>query len=59
MSSNISTGASAGVKRILGGAAEPVKRPNVVAVGTWLARARAMREATVYVPRHRAAGPAV
>ena len=35
------------------------RRPNVAEVGAWLARAKEMREAvTVYVPRHRAAGPA-
>jgi hypothetical protein len=59
MSSNISIGPSTGTNRILGGLAEPIKRPNVVAVGKWLRRAKAMREVDVYVPRHRAAGPAV
>ena len=60
MSSNISKESSAGVYRILGGMTEPEKRPNVVDVGAWFARARSMREAvTAYVPRHRAAGPAV
>jgi hypothetical protein len=59
MSSNISTGPSTGANRILGGSTEPIKRPNVVAVGKWLSRAKAMRAIDVYVPRHRAAGPAV
>jgi hypothetical protein len=35
------------------------RRPDVVGVGAWLRRAKEMRGAvTVYVPRHRAAGPA-
>lgn len=60
MSSNIRIGPWPGVNRIPVGTAEPVKRPNVEGVGEWLSRAKAMREAvTVYVPRHRAAGPAV
>jgi hypothetical protein len=39
----------------------PVKvTPNVVDVGAWLNRAKALREPiTDYVPRHRAPGPAV
>jgi hypothetical protein len=59
MSSNSSSGPLGGKSRILGGSAEPLERPNVVAVGKWLSRAKAMREANVYVPRHRAAGPAI
>jgi len=60
MSSNTSIGSSAGSNRVLPGTPEPVKRPNVAGVGEWLSRAKAMRKTvTVYVPRHRAAGPAV
>ena len=61
MFSNNSIGPSAGVDRILDGPSEPpFNKPNVVAVGEWFSRAKAMRLAvSVYVPRHRAAGPAV
>jgi hypothetical protein len=59
MSSNANIEPSAGVYRILGGVTESEK-PNVVDVGAWFSRAKSMREAvTAYVPRHRAAGPAV
>jgi len=60
MTSNTSIGSSARVDPALLGMPEPVQRPNVVGVGEWLSLAKAMRTAvTVYVPRHRAAGPAV
>jgi hypothetical protein len=36
------------------------RRPDVAAVGAWLTRAKQVRqELADYVPRHRAAGPAV
>jgi hypothetical protein len=60
MTSNTSSGSSAGVNAVLLRTAEPMKGPNVVGVGEWLSRAKAMRKAvTAYAPRHRAAGPAV
>ena len=60
MASIVSIKPSANVNRILGGATEPVQKPNVVDVGAWLSRAKTMRESVAnYAPRHRAAGPAV
>lgn len=39
---------------------EARRAPNVVGVGAWLATAKTLRqELADYVPRHRAAGPAV